>query len=292
MEKEMTGAAAERMPGGVEITHPDKILFPEVGIAKGDVAQYYEKVAGRMLPYLTGRIMSVVRCPEGVGGDCFYRKHPGDTAGVMEITVAGSGGEEKYGYLTGIDGLLGEVQMNTLEFHTWGCRVEDLEHPDGMVFDLDPDEGLDLGRVRQGARDVKRILVRRGLVGYLKTSGGKGYHVVVPLKASAGWDRCHEFAQDIAKTMQASWPDRYTSEMRKDRREGKIFVDWLRNTRGATTVCPYSVRARAGAPVSMPIAWEELDAVAPGGVTMEGALARLRHKDPWEGFWETGQRLE
>lgn len=280
--------------GKVSITSPGKILYQESGITKGDVARYYQQVSDRMMPYLQHRILSEVRCPRGIGSACFYKRHPmHEGQGVESIQVLSDHGEpEEYVYITGASGLLGEVQMNTLEFHPWGSRVETLEKPDIMVFDLDPDEGLDIESTRRGVRDLKEMLDQRSLVSYLKTSGGKGYHIVIPFQAAAGWDVFHAYAQHIAKAMEAMWPDRYTSNARKSQRSGRIFVDWLRNGRGATSVAPYSVRARVGAPVSMPIAWKELDTVAPQDITMAEAVARLKKRDPWEGFFDQKQALK
>ncbi len=277
-----------------EITHPEKALFTGPDITKGDVARYYAKVAGRMLPYLENRVLSVVRCPGGIESACFFKKHPtGQNIGIGTLCVpaAGGGEEGEYYYVENARGLLFEVQMNTLEFHPRGSRVKTLEQPDVMVFDLDPDEGLGLPEVRQGVRDLKDMLDQLPLKSYLKTSGGKGYHVVIPFKPSPSWDAFHQFAKNIAKTMEAMWPDRYTANERKTQRKGKIFIDWMRNGRGATSVAPYSVRARPGAPVSMPLAWNELDAVAPNGISMEEALARLRRKDPWADFFGTEQQM-
>ena len=174
------------------------------------------------------------------------------------MSVPSSDGDpEEYFYLEDVAGLVSEAQMDTLEFHLWGSHVDTLEQPDLMVFDLDPDEGMDLGRVRQGVRDVKSVLDVLSLTSYLKTSGGKGYHVVVPFLPSATWDVFHDFARRVAEVMVERWPDRYTSNIRKARRKGKIFVDWMRNGRGATSIAPYSLRARPGAPVSAPLSWEE-----------------------------------
>ena len=182
--------------------------------------------------------------------------------------------------------------MGTLEFHIWGSHVDELEKPDMMVFDLDPDEGMDLDEVRQGVKDVKSILTELSLKSYLKTSGGKGYHVVVPLKSTVSWDTFHDFARRVAEVMEQKWPDRYTSNVRKAKRTNKIFIDWIRNGRGATSIAPYSIRARKGAKVSMPIAWEELDTIAPDGISMMDAIARLSASDPWEHFFENNQMLK
>jgi bifunctional non-homologous end joining protein LigD len=279
---------------GIKISNPDKVIFADPEHTKGDVIEYYAWVAERMLPYVSHRILSIVRCPKGISETCFYKKHPGPgSLGIVTIPISTSGGEmEEYFYIENISGLIAEAQMNTLEFHTWGSRVDELEKPDMMVFDLDPDEGMELSRVRQGVRDIKNILAELSLNSYLKTSGGKGYHVVVPLKPSAAWDRFHDFARRVAEVMEQKWPDRYTSNVRKAKRTNKIFIDWVRNGRGATSIAPYSLRARKGAGVSMPIAWEELDTVAPDGVNIAEAIRRAGGADPWKDFFRNNQQLK
>ena len=266
----------------------------EQPLPKKILPHYYEKVYPRMIPYLERRLLSIVRCPDGSSQPCFYQKHPAPEAeGIVRVPVlADSGKTDDYIYIENIKGLLLEVQMDTLEFHVWGSRADRLEKPDMMVFDLDPGEGLDIAGMRQGVRDLKTILDEIGLVSFLKTSGGKGYHVVIPLEPSAGWDAFHEYARLIAKAMEQRWPDRYTSNIRKVNRQGKIFIDWLRNSRAATSVAPYSIRARAGAPVSMPISWEELDTVVPNGISMDEALTRISGKDPWRDFYRIQQRIK
>ncbi|MFD0589940.1 DNA ligase D [Paenibacillus sp. GCM10027627] len=272
---------------GVEITNPDKLLFDNPAITKEDVIRYYAKVSEVMLPYVGRRILTAVRCPKGISQTCFYKKHPGpDNKGVVAIPITTSSGKtEDYFYIENLTGLISEAQMGTLEFHIWGSRIGELEKPDMMVFDLDPDEGMDLERVRQGARDIKSILAELSLHSYLKTSGGKGYHVVVPFKPAMTWNKFHDFAKRVAQVMEHKWPDRYTSNVRKASRTGKIFIDWIRNGRGATSIAPYSIRARKGGKVSMPISWDELDTVAPDGVNMADALARMGGSDPWKTFF-------
>lgn len=186
---------------------------------------------------------------------------------------------------------MSEVQLGSLEFHIWGSTYENLEKPDLMVFDLDPDEAMDLEQVRQGVKDLKKVLDELGLKSFLKTSGGKGYHVVVPFKPSADWNKFHDFANNVAIIMENKWPEKYTSNIRKDSRKGRIFIDWVRNGRGATSVAPYSLRARPGAKVSMPILWSELESVAPNGVDMFEALKRLKKKDPWQNIFKIDQKL-
>jgi len=279
---------------GVKISSPDKIIFNELKITKEDVVRYYSKASERMLPYVKHRILSIVRCPKGVSQACFYKKHPGPgSKGIITMHIP-TGNDEtvEYFYIENARGLIFEAQMGTLEFHTWGSSVDNLEKPDMMVFDLDPDEGMDIDRVRQGVMDIKSVLDELNLNSYLKTSGGKGYHVVLPLKPSADWDKFHAFARQVAEVMENKWPDRYTSNVRKAKRKGKIFIDWIRNARGATSIAPYSLRARKGAKVSMPISWDELYTVAPDGINMEDALIRIEGKDPWEDFFQNNQMLK
>ncbi len=279
---------------GIKITSPDKLIFDNPQITKADVVRYYAEASERILPYLSKRILSIVRCPQGICNSCFYKKHPGaGSKGIVTMPVTNSSGEqEEYFYIEDAAGLISEAQMCTLEFHTWGSRTDNLEQPDMMVFDLDPDEGMDLRQVRQGVRDIKSLLDQLSLISYLKISGGKGYHVVVPFQPSVDWQTFYNFAKRIAVVMEQQWPERYTSNVRKDKRTNKIFIDWMRNGRGATSIVPYSLRARKGAKVSIPISWQELDTVAPDGVDLAGALKRINGADPWQGFSQTDQRLK
>ncbi|WP_326909114.1 DNA ligase D [Sedimentibacter sp. MB31-C6] len=279
---------------GVKISSPNKIIFNDLEITKEDVIRYYSKVSERMLPYVGHRVLSIVRCPKGVSQNCFYKKHPGlGSKGIITIPLINSNKEaEDYFYIENILGLISEAQMGTLEFHTWGSRVDQLERPDMMVFDLDPDEGMDLSRVRKGVEDIKSILDELSLNSYLKTSGGKGYHIVVPLKPSVTWKKFHDFAKQVAEVMEHKWPERYTSNVRKSKRTNKIFIDWIRNARGATSIAPYSLRARKGAKVTMPIRWDELNKVAPDGINMNDALLRISGPDPWEDFFKNNQMLK
>lgn len=294
VEKPMEGNANSIIIEGIKITNPDKVIFDDPEITKADVIRYYSKVSERMLDYVSHRILSIVRCPKGISQTCFYKKHPvTNSKGIVTIPISNSSGEtEDYFYIENASGLIYEAQMGTLEFHTWGSRVNELEKPDIMVFDLDPDEGMDLSRIRQGAQDIKNILAELSLSSYLKTSGGKGYHVVVPLKPAVDWNVFYDFARRVAEVMEQKWPDRYTSNVRKAKRTGKIFIDWIRNGRGATSIAPYSLRARKGARVSMPIAWDELDTVAPDGISMSDALMRIAGNDPWKDFFKNNQMLK
>ena len=275
----------------VMLTSPDKLMFE--AYTKQDLANYYEKMAERMLPYVKQRLMSLVRCPDGIAKDCFYQKHlREDLPGLetMEITES-DGDQADYIYLFDALGLQQAIQNGTIEFHIWGSRIDRLEQPDMIVFDLDPDESLGLKEVRQGVRDLKSILDQLGLEAFLKTSGGKGYHIVVPLTPSASWDEVREFSKNLALAMEQKWPDRYTANMRKEKRQGKIYIDWVRNGRGATSVAPYSVRARPGAPVSWPIAWSDLSKVSPADMTIDKAL-KSRKKDAWADYFDVKQGLK
>ncbi len=294
VEKAMGVNANSVIIEGIKISNPDKVMFDEPVITKAEVVQYYKKVSERMLPYVSYRILSAVRCPKGITQTCFYKKHPGsDSKGIDTIPIATSKGEtEEYFYIKNTSGLISEVQRGTLEFHIWGSRVDELEMPDFMVFDLDPDEGMELSRVRQGVQDIRSILNELSLKSYLKTSGGKGYHVVVPLRPIVAWNTFHDFARRVAEVMEQKWPDRYTSNVRKAKRSGKIFIDWIRNGRGATSIAPYSIRARRGAKVSMPIQWDELYTVAPDGVNIEDAILRISDNDPWKDFFQNDQMLK
>lgn len=279
---------------GIKITNPDKLLFHKPKVTKEEVALYYQKIAERMLPYVKNRIISSVRCPDGINGECFYKKHLGEyTKGIKMINIPNeNGNKEDYYYLLDARGLISEVQMNTIEFHIWGSQISKVNNPDMMVFDLDPDDKLDLSKVRQGVRDLKSILDELSLVSFLKTSGGKGYHIVVPFKPSSSWSKFSEFAKNIALIMEQKWPDKYISNFRKDKRKNKIFIDWIRNNESSTSIAPYSVRIKKNATISMPIKWSELDKIAPDSFTIKDLIKILNKKDPWEGFFDINQYLE
>lgn len=284
-----TGKTMEEIAGEkntIKITNPDKEIFKNPRITKLDIFVYYKKVAKRMLPYVENRLISTIRLPEGAGGTPFFKKHFENQDKYLGVKKLKSDKENRndYYYIKDINGILSEVQMNSYEFHIWGSKVNDLNHADILVFDLDPDEKLRLNKLRDGVKDLKYILDQYNLPSYLKTSGGKGYHVVVPLKEKVTWHNAREIARNIAKLMEANWPDKYTSNMKKTKRKNKIFIDWVRNIKGATSVAPYSLRIRKTATVSMPISWKELDKIKPDEITIAKAIKRLKRKDPWEDF--------
>lgn len=274
------------------LTSPDKVLYPDQGLTKRALAAYYLDVAEWMLPHVAGRPLTLVRCPHGAGRECFYQRHP--HAGMPKAIRRISDGDE---VLVGIDdvaGLLGLVQMGALEIHTWGAQAADIEHPDMLVFDLDPDEGLSWAKVVAGARDLRERLRAAGLEAFVKITGGKGLHVVVPLVASAGWDEAKAFCKNMAEAMAGDAPAAYTANMAKARRGGRIFVDYLRNGRAATFIAPYSTRSRPGAPVAVPIIWAELESgIRSDHFSVETLPRRLTSLaiDPWAGFVEAAAPL-
>lgn len=288
VKKKTKNSKKEGIVEGIKITNPDKVIYKNPKITKMDIVNYYSKVGKYMLPFIENRILSTIRCPDGINGVCFFKKHlETKSDGIGRVTLpSDKGKKEDYYYIKDKSGLISEVQMNSYEFHVWGSKVPKYNHPDCLVFDLDPDEGMSLKKIREGVRDLKSILDEIGLVSFLKTSGGKGYHVVVPTKKLTSWASAREFCKNIAILMETRWPEKYTSNVRKVSREGKIFIDWIRNTKSATSVAPYSLRIRKKARVSMPIKWSELDKVKPDEITMEMAIKRLKRKDPWESFYD------
>ena len=256
---------APRTDAEVKISSRERVVFPDSGQTKGELADYYEAVAGIMLPFAARRPVSLVRCPQGRAKNCFFQKHDSGGFGdaVHHVPVQEKdGGSEDYLFVEDARGLLQCVQMGTIEFHGWASRTNDVERPDRMIFDLDPDEGLDFADVKQAARDIRARLSDIGLVSFAMLSGGKGVHVVVPLTPGHDWDAHKDFARRFAEALSLAEPDRFTATMSKAKRKGKIFIDWLRNQRGSTAVLPYSARARSGAPVAVPIGWNELKDMA------------------------------
>lgn len=281
----------ENLVEGVKITNPEKIIFKSPKTTKMKIAEYYHKIAKRMMPYLDTRLISTIRCPEGTTGQCFFKKHlETKSVDIAKVDIPNEKGKkEDYYYITDTPGIISEVQMNSYEFHIWGSQADDIDYPNILVFDIDPDEGMNVSRVREAAKDLKSILDKLSLQSFIKTSGGKGYHILVPTKKLKEWPKFREFAKNIAELMEKTWPDKYVSNVRKEKRKGKIFIDWIRNTKGATSVAPYSIRTKKKPTVSMPIRWSELDKVKPDGITMEEAIKRIKRKDPWEGFFELDQ---
>jgi bifunctional non-homologous end joining protein LigD len=284
--KPAQGGTAREEVAGVRLSHPDKVLFPKQGISKSDLATYYEAIAERILPHIADRPLSLVRCPQGRGGKCFFQKHDQggfpDALKTIAITEA-SGVRASYFYADTLAALIAGVQVGVLEFHIWGCRRDRLEQPDRLVFDFDPDEALNFAEVSRAAMDVRDRLKALGLDSWAMVTGGKGIHVVIPLARRNGWDEVKSFARGFARQLAEDEPDRFIAKASKASRTGRIFIDWLRNDRGATAICPYSTRAREGAPVAMPVSWEELGGLEAANVfTIANAPRRVRDMpDPW-----------
>ena len=246
----------------IEISSPERVIFPELGLTKKDLADYYATIEPLIMVDAARRPMTLIRCPGGRTGECFFQKHDKGTFGpyVKHIPIEESDGAvEDYLFFDDIRGVLASVQMGTIEFHGWGSKIDKVEYPDRLVFDLDPDVGLDFGKVKAAAVRLKALLEDLGLKSFVLLSGGKGVHVVVPLDASKDWPTVKSFAERFSRAISEAEPETFTANIRKVQRKGRIFLDWLRNQRGATAVMPYSARAREGAPVSAPVAWEELD---------------------------------
>lgn len=282
---------------GVALSNPDRVLYPEQGLTKRGLAEYYEAVAEWIMPHLVGRPISAVRCPQGRGAQCFFQKHVRESFGeaVRPIKVEESDEEiAEYIAVDSLPGVIELVQFGVLEMHPWGATERDLDKPDLLTFDLDPGEGVELDAIKDSARQLRGLFKDLGLESFVKASGGKGLHVVVPLTPDAAWDEAKAFCAAIAKGLAREQPDRYVAKSAKAARKGKIFIDYLRNSRGATSIAPYSTRARAGAPVAAPLRWEELGRLeSPAQFTVETMPRRLSRlkSDPWEGFFEVEQRL-
>lgn len=288
--------APDRYADGVTISHPERVVFANARLTKGDVADYYRQMARWILPEVARRPLSLLRCPDGVDKPCFFQKHHGTGLGdaVEAIPLEQKSGREDYLYIEDTEGLLQLVQMNTLELHPWGASVDDPEHPDRLVFDLDPGEGVTWTAIKAAARDVRDRLQEIGLESFVRLSGGKGIHVVVPLTPKADWAQAKDFCESFAQAMAEHAPDRYVATMSKAKRTGVIFIDWLRNARGATSVCSWSLRARPSAGVAVPLRWEELGRItAADAFPLPKALQRAQKlkKDPWEGIDQVKQVL-
>lgn len=283
--KEIANKETEKLKD-IEVTNPDKIIFKKEKVTKQDIIDYYKLVSKRMMPFLENRLISTVRAPNGIDEDMFYMKHLNtESTDIAKKLINSKEGEKTYYYyIKNINGLLSEVQMNSYEYHIWGSLQNKIKKPDILVFDLDPDEGLSLKRVRDGVRDLKSILDNLKLKSYLKTSGGKGYHIYVPLQMTS-WNKCEKIAKDIADLMALNWPEKYTTNIRKEKRKNKIFIDYFRNKEGSTSVAPYSLRLKKKAAVSCPIYWKELDIIKPDSITIKNIKERLKKKDPWQDFF-------
>jgi bifunctional non-homologous end joining protein LigD len=281
---------------GVRITSPDRVLWPEQGVTKRELVEYYVAIADAVLPRLSDRPLTLVRCPSGAENKCFYQKHANESVPdrIPRVRVEERDDAEPYMYVDGLPALLSLVQLGTLELHIWGARRDRLDRPDRLVFDLDPDEGLPFGRVATAALRLRALLGELGLESWPKSSGGKGLHVVAPINRRNGWDEAKAFTHAVALHMVAEDPDSFTAKMSKSRRAGRIFVDYFRNARDATAIAEYSTRARPGAPVAAPLNWDEVSPRArkPPFFTVRDVPARVAEiGDPWEGFDSVRQSI-
>ncbi|MBP7146343.1 MAG: DNA ligase D [Acidobacteria bacterium] len=281
---------------GVRLSHPDRVLYPAQGITKRELAEFYVAIADRILPHVGRRPLTLVRCPEGHAKFCFYQKHdrgdfpdPVRTVAIQEQRKVGV-----YPYIDSVESMVALVQLGTLEFHVWGSRIDNIERPDRIVFDLDPDAAVAWDAVVEAALALRERLAALKLTSFAKTTGGKGLHVVVPIERRSSWDEVRSFSEAIATEMAGREPKKYVAVMSKARRKGKIFIDYLRNARGAIAVAAYSTRAREGAPVSTPVTWDEVEqGVRADAFHVRNLPDRLRSlgRDPWHGIEKLRQRL-
>ena len=280
---------------GVRVTSPDRVLFEELGLTKKALAEYYESVAEWMLPELRDRPLSLVRCPQGPGEGCFYQKNIDDKfpAEIERVPVQiATGGP--YAAVTSIGSVVGLVQMGVIELHAWGSTTKDLDRPDRMIFDLDPDTTVPWREVMAAAHAMRQRLEDLGLESFVKTTGGKGLHLVVPLARRHDWDEVKPFSRAVAEAAAAEDPRHFTAKMAKRERTRRIYIDWLRNGEGATAIAPYSVRARKGAPVATPLHWDEVGGRMKPTQFHAGNVARRMHglhSDPWKAMRRTAQTL-
>jgi bifunctional non-homologous end joining protein LigD len=289
----MLHPVANYVRGSMTLTHPEKLLWPKAGVTKQGLLEHYEAMWPRMQRFVVNRPLSLVRAPDGVDGPRFFQKHA--SKGMPEAIHVMPGPEdgEELLFIRDFDGIAALVQIGVVEIHVWGSTIDAIETPDQLVFDLDPDEGLDVQAVRRATLDVKSRLDELKLPSFLKTSGGKGFHIVVPLEPKADWAAVKDFTDEFAHAMAEAAPDRYTATLSKKARAGRIFIDYLRNGRGSTTVAPYSARGKQTATVSVPLPWESLDGMTPDHFTIGGkALEKaLKEADPWDGFFAAGKML-
>jgi bifunctional non-homologous end joining protein LigD len=286
---------SERIIEGVRLSNPDKILYPEQGITKGDLADYYVAVADRMLPHVGLRPITMVRCPTGRQQKCFYQRHGGVGVPRQIEKVKMPGFENPYLFIRDLPGLIALVQMGVLEIHPWGVTVDCRDRPDRVIFDLDPGEGLAFEAVVEAALDVRDRLASLGLTSFVKTTGGKGLHVVLPIEPVHDWPAVKGWARSLSERMAADAPERYLTRISKAERTGRIFIDYLRNDPTSTAVGAYSTRARPGAPVATPLEWDEVSAdLDPAAFTIRSVPKRLARQksDPWQRMGKVKQRLQ
>ncbi len=277
-------------PAKVDLTHPDRVLYPEAGITKEEIARYYEEIQDWILPHLKNRPLSLLRCPQGRDRECFFQKHPGRNfaTGVPRITIEEKPGRQaEYLYVETIRDLIELVQFNVLEFHPWGSWNKHLETPDNLVFDMDPGPGLGWKNLVNATRDLGELLDSLGLPTFLQATGGKGLHIIVPIEPTLDWKTAKSFCHAVSRVLEQQAPERFTTNMAKAKREGRVFIDYLRNGRGNTSIARYSLRAREQAPVATPLRWDELSTATNANRytlhTIRRRLSALK-EDPWQQY--------
>ena len=286
----------KRVLPDVRLTHPERVIYPDAGITKGELAGYFAQVADWMLPHVAGRLLSLVRCPEGIGGQRFFQKHPaaGMPEYIQRVPVEEKDGVEDHLVVNDVEGLVTLIQFGVVEIHVWGSKAADFERADRLVFDMDPDPAVSWKEVIDSAILLRSLLQELGLKSFVKTTGGKGLHVVVPVQPRLNWDETKAFCKSVASLLETAAPDRFIVNMSKVARRGKIFIDYLRNGRGATAIAPFSTRAHPGAPVATPVSWDELPRLkSPQEFTIRNLprrLSALKH-DPWDELIKVRQSI-
>ncbi len=278
----------------VKLTHPDRVLWPRAGFTKQVLADYYALAWPFMAPHVVSRPLALLRCPAGISQGCFFQKHQLEGAEGHIVSKQDPHDGKSLVGINDLDGLIALVQASVLEIHPWAAKFDDLEAPDRLIFDLDPGEGIQWADLVRAARDVRARLADDGLESFVKTSGGKGLHVVAPIAPRSSWEDAKAYCRDVARALAAAAPDRLTATFAKRERGGRIYVDYLRNARGATAIAAYSTRARPEAGVSTPLEWSELESIQSGDHFRLGNIARRLQNlraDPWRRMAEAKRAL-
>jgi bifunctional non-homologous end joining protein LigD len=294
--KEMPEKSSKRLKSTVVLSHPEKILYPADKITKQDIANYYTMIKDWILPYIINRPLTLLRCPQGIDKKFFYQKHLNNESEqfIFPIRIEGKQETDNYIYIKDFNGLINTVQMDVLEIHPWPCKIDNIEKPDYIVFDLDPGPEVEWSKVVSAAHDLREHLEKISLTSFIKTTGGKGFHIVVPIQRKYTWDDVKNFAKTFVQVLVQQNPKNYVGTMTKTQRTGKIFIDYLRNERGATAVAPYSTRARLGGTVATPLHWDEVNKkILSSTFTIHNLSKRLDklQEDPWQGFYKLKQKL-
>jgi bifunctional non-homologous end joining protein LigD len=280
---------------GVRLSHPDRVIYPELGLTKLDIVRFYESIGKWIVPHVKGRPLTLVHCPNGMLGECRYMRHTkawGPTV-LRRVKIREKTKTGEYLVADDLAGVIALIQMGIVEIHTWNSTIDDVERPNRIVWDLDPGPDVSWGQVVAAARAVRALLDILKLESWVKTTGGRGLHIVVPITPQRDWSECLTFARAVADVLVRADPERFTTTLARHGRASKILIDYLRNNRTNTSVAAFSTRARAAATVSMPVTWSELVRIRPEALTVRTVvrrLARLR-ADPWQHYWITRQRV-